>query len=122
MKMQKHNAVSMVVNLGNDPIVRVAKNGNKSARFVVAALTPDEEKQQNPDASKIKWMQVVSWGNVADLAERTLLKGSRVLILGYHVTRTWTDAKGRKRSQEEIVATQIKPLHSGKIGIIRTAA
>ena len=117
MIMQNTN-VKMVVSLGTNPTVKSALNGKKVARFSVTALEP----QPDTGGKKVKWYTVVSWDHLADLAERFLQKGKRVMLHGHLVTRSWTDRKGVVRTKQEIVATNLVLLRSEKGGAMPKAA
>ncbi|HET6992864.1 MAG TPA: single-stranded DNA-binding protein [Bacteroidia bacterium] len=121
----QNNNVKMVVNLGTKPTIKTVSGGRKMARFSVAALEPEQE-SDSADSSrkknKIKWYSVLSWGSVAEMAERCLEKGKRVMICGHLTTRTWTDKKGIERTRKEILATHIVLLHSGTRSTLPNAA
>jgi single-strand DNA-binding protein len=108
MIMQNNN-VKMVVNLGTKPTIKTVTGGRKMARFSVAALETDNEYGKK----KIKWYNVISWGSVADMAERCLEKGKRVIVCGHLVEKKWTDKKGVERTRKEILATNFVLLNSG---------
>ncbi len=111
MKMQNNsnNSVKMVVNLGTKPTIKTVSGGRKMARFSVAALETESESGKK----KVKWYNVISWGNVADMAERCLEKGKRVIVCGHLVEKKWLDKKGVERTRKEILATNLVLLHSG---------
>jgi single-strand DNA-binding protein len=110
--------IQMIVNLGNNPTIKATRSGKKIARFSVAAVHTDEETGRN----KVKWYPVVSWGNLAELAEKHLSKGKRVKLCGNLVFRTWEDKKGNMRSEQEIVATNLILLNSGRAPMMQIAA
>lgn len=116
--IQQNNNVKMIVNIGTKPTIKTVSGERKMARFSVAALEPDE----STGKKKVKWYSVISWGNVADMAERCIEKGKRVMITGHLVTKTWTDKKGIERSRKEIMATNLVLLHSGKRATMPNAA
>jgi single-strand DNA-binding protein len=116
MIMQNNN-VKMVVSLGTNPTVKSALNGKKVARFSVAAL-----ENQPEGGKKVKWYTVVSWDTMADMAERCLQKGKRVMLHGHLVTRNWTDRKGIVRTKQEIIATNLVLLRSEKSSAMPKAA
>ncbi|HEU4716980.1 MAG TPA: single-stranded DNA-binding protein [Bacteroidia bacterium] len=119
MKMQnKQNGVKMVVNLGSNPTVKTVTGNRRMARFTVACL----DRNGNDPHAKMKWLPVVSWGSVAEMAGRFLRKGKRVLITGHVVERVWMDKKGNARTKSEIVATNLVLLDSGRIGVMRRAS
>jgi single-strand DNA-binding protein len=110
MKMSdKSNNVKMIVNLGTKPTIKTVSGGRKMARFSVAAI----ETEQESGKKKIKWYNVISWGSVADMAERCLEKGKRVIVCGYLTEKKWLDKKGVERTRQEILATNFVLLHSG---------
>ncbi|MCX6312316.1 MAG: single-stranded DNA-binding protein [Bacteroidetes bacterium] len=112
------NNVKMVVNLGTKPTIKTVTGGRKMARFSVAAIEPEAETGKKI----IKWYSVISWGSVADMAERCLEKGKRVMVCGHLVTKTWTDKKGIERTRKEILATHLVLLHSGTRSTLPNAA
>lgn len=116
--MTQNNNVKMVVHLGTKPTIKTVSGGRKMARFSVAAVEPEDAGGKN----RIKWYSVISWGSVADVAERHLVKGKRVLLCGHLITKTWTDKKGIERSKKEIMATNLVLLHDGKRALIPNAA
>ncbi len=122
MIMQNNN-VKMIVSLGTNPTVKSALNGKKVARFSVAAFDPGSYRDQ-PDAGgkKVKWYTVVSWDHMAEMAERCLQKGKRVMLHGHLVTRSWTDRKGIVRTKQEIIATNLVLLRSEKTSAMPKAA
>lgn len=99
----------MVVNLGTKPTIKTVTGGRKMARFSVAAIETDADNGKK----KIKWYNVISWGNVADMAERCLEKGKRIIVCGHLVEKKWLDKKGVERTRKEILATNFVLLHSG---------
>lgn len=114
----QNNSVKMVVNLGTKPTIKTVSGGRKMARFSVAAIEAEEETGKK----KIKWYSVTSWGSVADMAERCLEKGKRVMVCGHLITKTWTDKKGIERTRKEILATHLVLLHSGTRSTLPNAA
>ncbi|CAN5861237.1 hypothetical protein BH11BAC7_BH11BAC7_35150 [soil metagenome] len=109
MKMPNNNNVKMIVNLGTKPTIKTVTGGRKMACFSVAAFETENESGKK----KIKWYNVISWGSVADLAERCLEKGKRVIVCGHLVEKKWLDKKGIERVRKEILATNIVLLHAG---------
>ena len=108
--IMKNNNVKMIVNLGTKPTIKTVSGGRKMARFSAAAL----EAETGTGKKKIKWYPVLSWGSVAEMAERCLEKGKRVMICGYMIEKQWLDKKGTVRTKKEILATNFILLNSGK--------
>ncbi|CAN5315593.1 hypothetical protein BH09BAC5_BH09BAC5_07660 [soil metagenome] len=105
----QNNNVKMIVNLGTKPTIKTVSGGRKMARFSVATLETENESGKK----KIKWYNVLSWGSVAEMAERNLIKGKRIIICGHMTERKWLDKKGVERIKKEILATNFVLLNSG---------
>lgn len=50
------------------------------------------------------WHDVIVWGEKADYAERTFVKGSKILVDGSIAYRTYPDESGHIRYVTEIMA------------------
>lgn len=115
MKNPKNNQVKMYVCLGTQPVVRIAGNGKRMANFFAMNVTPNEAcvpaEHYRPST---KWFRVISWDQVADTAGRHLHKGKKVLLMGNLITQQFKTRKGKIRTKEVIVASNIVLLDSGK--------
>lgn len=96
------NKVILMGNLGKDPVVRSLEGGNKVATLALATNRFYKGQDGNP-VEETEWHNVVLWGNLADLAEKYLVKGRQVFIEGRIRTRQWEDKEGNKRYTTEIV-------------------
>lgn len=96
------NKVILLGNLGKDPEVRSFEGGNKVATLAVATSRYYKGKDGNP-VEETEWHNVALWGNLADLAEKYLVKGRQVFIEGRLRTRQYDDKEGNKRYITEIV-------------------
>lgn len=104
--MNIKNHVQLIGHLGANPEVKILDNGNKLVRFAVAI----NESYTNKKGEKItstQWHNIVAWGNLANVAERLLFKGSQVTIDGKLSNRAFTDKQGNKRVTTEIVANEL---------------
>lgn len=115
MKNPKNNHVKLYVCLGTEPVVRTTGNGKRMANFFAMNVTPDEacppSQQFRPST---KWFRVISWDQVADSAGRHLHKGKKVLLTGNVITQEFKTRKGKIKTKEVIVASNIVLLDSGK--------
>lgn len=96
------NKVILVGNLGRDPEVRTMQSGDKVANLNIATSERWRDREGN-NQEKTEWHRVVIFGKVAEIAERYLKKGSKVLIEGQLQTRKWTDQSGQDRYTTEVV-------------------
>ena len=96
------NKVILVGNLGRDPEVRSMQSGDKVANLAVATSERWKDRDGNQQ-ERTEWHRVVIFGRVAEVAERYLRKGSKVLIEGQLQTRKWQDQSGQDRYSTEVV-------------------
>ena len=98
------NKVILVGNLGRDPEIRFAQNGNKIANFSIATSESWRDKSSGERKEKTEWHRIVVFSEgLATIAEKYLKKGSKVYIEGALQTRKWTDKDGVEKYSTEIV-------------------
>ena len=100
------NKVTIIGNLGGDPEMRYTPSGKPVTSFSVAVTrgwrTSDGERKESTE-----WFNVVSWGNLAEICNQHLRKGSQVYIEGRLQTRSWDDANGTRHFRTEVVANEM---------------
>ena len=97
------NKVILIGNLGKDPEIRTMQNGGKVANLSLATSESWKDKSTGERKEKTEWHRVVIFGNLADIAERYLKKGSKVYVSGSLQTRKWTDQSGQEKYTTEVV-------------------
>ena len=105
------NKVQLIGNLGNAPEVRTTETGKKLVKFTIAT----NETYRNASGEKVKetqWHNLIAWGNIADIAEKYLLKGTEVAIEGKLIHRNYTDKEGVKKFITEIQVNELLLLSS----------
>ena len=103
------NKVMIIGNLGREPEMRYTPSGRPVTTFTVATSrswnTADGERHTDTE-----WLNVVTWGNLAEICKQYLTKGQQVYIEGRLQTRRWEDKEGVKHVTVEIVATEMMML------------
>ena len=97
------NKVILIGNLGKDPEVRSMQNGGKVANLSIATSESWRDKATGEKKEKTEWHRVVIFGNLAEIAEKYLKKGSKVYVSGSLQTRKWTDQSGAEKYSTEVV-------------------
>jgi single-strand DNA-binding protein len=100
------NKVILIGNLGKDPEVRTMQNGAKVATLSLATSQTWRDKQSGERKEKTDWHRVVIFGNLAEIAEKYLRKGSKCYVSGQLETRKWSDKDGDDRYTTEVVLRQ----------------
>ena len=98
------NKVILEGNLGKDPETRYTQGGDAVCNFSIATTerwTKDGEKKE-----KTEWHNIVIFGKLAEIAEKYLRKGFRVLLEGKLQTRKW-EKDGVTRYTTEVVVSQV---------------
>jgi len=96
------NRVILVGNLGNDPDIRTFSSGDKVANISVATSERWKDKNSGERSEKTEWHRVSVFGNLADICEQYLKKGSKVYIEGKLETRSW-EQDGQKKYATEVI-------------------
>lgn len=100
------NKVLIIGVLGSEPEMRYTPSGKPVTSFSVAVSrgwrTSEGERKEATE-----WFNVVSWGNLAEICNQHLRKGSQVYIEGRLQTRSWDDASGAKHFRTELVANEM---------------
>jgi single-strand DNA-binding protein len=99
------NKVTLIGNLGKDPVFRVTANNSPVAEFSLA--TTESWKDGNERVSHTEWHKVVVWGKLAQAVRDGLHKGSKTYIEGSLRTRKWTDKDGIDRYTTEVNASRV---------------
>jgi len=99
------NSVQLIGHLGKEIELLELEKGKKLAKLTMATneyYTDDKgEKQQITD-----WHNLVAWGNLAELMERSLVKGNEVLVKGKLSQRAYEDKNGDKKYVTEVVVRE----------------
>lgn len=100
------NKVTLIGNLGANPVVREMTGGRKIARFSLAT-TDGYRNKEGEYVKETQWHNVVMWGKTAELAEKYLEKGKMIAVEGKLLTRLYEDKSGEKRWITEILVSDI---------------
>lgn len=103
--MASLNSVSLIGNLGKDPVIRQTQGGQPVANFSLA--TRESFVKDGQKSETTEWHNVVAWGKTAELAAKFLRKGSLVFLEGKLTTRKW-NKDGIDHHTTEIVARSIQ--------------
>jgi len=97
------NKVILVGNVGKDPVIRYFDKGVAKATFPLAT-SETYTNQQGETITSTEWHNIVLWRALAEVAEKTIKKGSQVYIIGKIKTRSYVDKDGVNKYITEILA------------------
>ena len=98
----------LIGNAGKDPDVRNT-GGGKVANFTLAT-TERFKGRDGQQQEKTEWHNIVVWGNLADVVENYVRKGSQLYVEGKLQTRKYTDSQGNDRYITEINVASLQLL------------
>ena len=105
------NKAILVGRLGKDPEVRYTPDGMMVTNFTLA--TDEQRKDKNGErVQKTEWHRIVTFGKLAEICGKYLVKGKLVFVEGRIQTKAWDDKEGVKRYTTEIVASDMRMLDS----------
>jgi single-strand DNA-binding protein len=97
------NKVILVGNAGKDPVVRYFDKGVAKASFPLAT-SETYQNQQGETITSTEWHNIVLWRSLAEVAEKSVKKGTQVYIVGKIKTRSYVDKDGNNKYITEILA------------------
>jgi len=104
--MASLNKVMIIGNIGSEPEMRFAPNGNPVTSFRVATnrvyTTAEGERKEETE-----WFNVVAWNRLAERCNQFLSKGRLVYAEGRLHTRTWQSQDGQRHYRSEVVANRV---------------
>ena len=104
------NQVFLMGNLTRDPELRQTPNGQNVCGFGLA-LNRAYRNQAGDWQEATDFIDIVTWGPLAERVSQYLAKGRRVLVQGRLQSRNW-EQDGQKRTKVEVVANDVTFLDS----------
>jgi single-strand DNA-binding protein len=99
------NRVQLIGRLGNDPESRFTTNGKKVTHFSIAVSqtwkTGDEPKEHT------EWVNIESWGRLAEVCQDYLRKGSLIYVDGRLKTDRYEE-RGETKYYTKVVANVLQ--------------
>jgi single-strand DNA-binding protein len=106
----KSNYVLLIGYVGLDIVMKTASNGSKRVSLRVATHNGSRRNEKGQFIDKSTWHDVVAWDKTAEYAERSFVKGSKLLVEGKIIYKTYADKHGHKRYVTEIKAYSLQNL------------
>ena len=107
--MASFNKVMLIGNLTRDPELTDTASGTAMCRFGLAVNR--KYKQGDEWKEDVCFVDITTWGNLADNCSKYIRKGSPVFVEGRLNLGTW-EKDGEKRTKLDVVATIVQFLGS----------
>jgi single-strand DNA-binding protein len=105
--MVNFNRVFLVGNLTKDPELRYTPQGTAVVTLRIAVNSPFKDKSGQPQKETC-FINVVAWGQIAEVCNQYLQKGRQVLVEGRLQSRSWKTNDGQNRSVIEVCANRVQ--------------
>ena len=93
------NLCILTGNLGNDPEVFYSSDGDPIASFNLAFKSGKD---------KTSWIKVTAFNKTAEVCEKYLHKGAKIIVNGSLSQDKWETDDGEKRSSMKVIANRIE--------------
>ena len=109
--MAGDTTITVIGNLTADPELRFTPSGAAVANFTVASTprTFDRQKNEFVDGDTL-FMRCSIWREAAENVAESLTKGTRVIVQGRLVQRSYETREGEKRTVVELEVDEVGPV------------
>lgn len=107
--MSLNNMVMLIGYVGQDIRVQTTSSGLKKVTLRIATHEPNQSKG-GEQKWLTTWHNVIAWDEIASVAERSFVKGSRIRVNGRIQYCTYPDKAGHTRYVTEIKAEYLQNL------------
>jgi len=105
--MANLNKILLIGNLTKDPELRYTPQGRAVTTLRIAVNRVFRTKA-GENKKETCFVNVVSWGNLAEICNQYLQKGKSVFVEGMLQSRSWQDKEGKNRSVIEVRAERVQ--------------
>ena len=109
------NFCSFIGRLGKDPETRYAASGDAICGFSIAVGSQWKNKQGEKQEST-EWVNVTTFGKLAEICSQYLIKGSKVYISGKMKTEKYQAKDGTDKYSTKIIADNMQMLGGKQSG------
>lgn len=111
--MRGYNSVELIGNITKDVECKASNGGTKYASFSVAVNQPWKDKVTGEKKESVTFINIMAFGQLAEIAGAYLKKGSPVFIRGSLQIKDGTDNMGAVRSFTSVRASELIMLPGG---------
>lgn len=112
------NIVILSGRLTANPELKTTNSGKSVCNFTIAVERKFKQGAEKPT----DFIDIVAWGNTAEIVSKYFSKGSMIGIEGSVQTRKYTDKDGNNRTAFEILANNVQFMESKRDGAASQAS
>jgi len=108
--MAGETIITVIGNLTDDPELRFTPSGAAVANFTVASTPRAFKRETNSwEDGETLFLRCSIWRQAAENVAESLTRGTRVIVQGRLVSRSYEDREGQKRTVNELQVDEIGP-------------
>jgi single-strand DNA-binding protein len=108
--MAGETVITIIGNLTNDPELRFTPSGAAVANFTVASTPRNFDRQTNEwKDGETLFLRCSVWRDAAENVAESLTRGTRVIVQGRLVSRSFETKEGEKRTVNELQVDEVGP-------------
>jgi len=111
-----NNTVQLVGNLGRDIEMKTLDNGSKVANTSIAT-NRSYTNGNGERIDEVQWHNIVAWNKTAELMERILKKGSKVIVRGALRNETYKDKDGELRYATKVRISEFQNVTPKEVAV-----
>jgi len=97
------NIITIVGNVGSDPELKYTKTGKPLVTMSIATT------RKVKDETETTWHHVECWSELAENVAASILKGTRVIVMGRIAKQEFQTTSGEDRTKTVLVAHDVAP-------------
>lgn len=107
------NKVILIGHVGQDPETREIKGGNLVANLSLATSESYKDKNTGERIEKTEWHRLTFFGQLAELVQKFVEKGSKISVVGKLQTEKYEDRDGNTKYTTKILCNELYFLGKG---------
>ncbi|UDY23553.1 single-stranded DNA-binding protein [Nocardioides sp. Kera G14] len=108
--MAGETQITVIGNLTDDPELRFTPSGAAVANFTVASTPRTFKRETNSwEDGETLFLRCSVWRQAAENVAESLTRGTRVIVQGRLVSRSYEDREGQKRTVNELQVDEVGP-------------
>lgn len=108
--MAGETKITVIGNLTNDPELRFTPSGAAVANFTVASTPRNFDRQTSEwKDGETLFLRCSVWRDAAENVAESLVRGSRVIVTGNLVSRSFETKEGERRTVNEVQVDEVGP-------------
>ncbi len=121
LRIPNMNLVIISGRLVQDPEIRFTQQGRAISRFRIASSRPYRDPSTGDWKEDTLFINVVTFGSLAERCNQRLSKGSPVFVEGRLQSRVWETQTGEKRQIVEVIGLRVQFLEKERTEEISTS-